>query len=138
MQFLLAQPITHLFTYSIRMTALTVDQFLHLLRTHAGTDATAWISPLLGRLRTAFEALAPYAPASIHAVTPPWQDTALAFEARWADGRTLTVATQLLLTSNLDSQVTLRQHNRTLTSVLTAHTRLDQAMRTCLGPASQE
>jgi len=92
---------------------------------------------LLARLQVAYEALLPYAPASVYPVDPPWPESALAFEARWRDGRTLTAATQFLPSGQLDSQLTLLEQGTTKTSVLTTHRRIAAAIVTCLGPAPE-
>jgi len=121
------------------MTSPSVDQFLHLMRTHAGPRPEIATGPdsLLTRLQVAYEALLPYAPDSVHPIAPPWPEPALAFEVRWRDGRTLTAATQHLPSGQLDSQLTLMEQGTTKTSVRTAHRRIAAAVITCLGPAPE-
>ncbi|GAA4367640.1 hypothetical protein GCM10023185_39720 [Hymenobacter saemangeumensis] len=112
------------------------EAFAEQLRAHAVPlpDAATWAELLIGRLQDAYQALAPYAPASVHPLIPPGPGPALAFEARWVDGRTLLATTQGGVSNSFDSQLTLTLDGALKASVLTAHQRLSDAVATCLGP----
>ncbi|QDA61825.1 hypothetical protein [Hymenobacter jejuensis] len=88
----------------------TLDEFRQVLESHTDERVQAdYFADLMTPLLTAFEAVMPHKPQSVKLVAPPWSEPALAFEAAWADTRSLVVAARRRPQEGAPVRMTLRR-----------------------------
>ncbi|GAA4374977.1 hypothetical protein [Hymenobacter koreensis] len=121
------------------MASEIVDLFVQAMRTHM--DQSLQATPdthavLLRRLLPVVDAILVYEPYTIVPVKVTWAD-AVALEARWRNGRSLTVATRCDDASP-DSRLTLFKYNEVSMSVSVSHEQLLPSVDLCLRKATSQ